>query len=176
MRLCIFGLVVLLSACAAPMPMKTLKSVDSKATTLKNESMYDKKNTVHAWRGRIAVRVDSKPIQQFNAHFSLEGSPISGDMQFSNMLGTVLGEISWQERGASWRNIHGVTSYPSLTMLTQDVIGTNLPMDCLFSWLQHHQCHAPSWQIDLGEADGSYIKAIRTGPDYSAQLVIILDH
>ncbi len=107
------------------------------------------------WQGRLALRVDSDPQQHVSAGFELRGNALRGELALSSPLGQVLAVAEWTPTGARLRQGGQVREYPDLDSLTQDLMGTTLPLAALFDWLHGQAQAVPGWEVDLsGHADG----------------------
>ena len=126
------------------------------------------------WSGRLALRVDSTPVQSLNAGFELRGNASSGELTLLSPLGSTLAEARWSASGAELRHSSATERYASMDELTQALTGAALPLPALFGWLRGQALVADGWQADLsGHADGR-IAARRAHPLPTAELQLRL--
>lgn len=126
------------------------------------------------WSGRLALRVDSTPVQSLNAGFELRGDARSGELALLSPLGSTLAEARWSADGAELRHSGATERYASMDELTQALTGAALPLPALFGWLRGQALAADGWQADLsGHADGR-IAARRAHPLPAAELQLRL--
>ena len=126
------------------------------------------------WSGRIALQVDDKSSQSFSAMFELRGSAQSGGLVLLSPLGNRLAQLDWQNGHAQLQSGQDMRNSDSLDSLLQEVTGTRIPVDALFSWLQGTQVSATGWQADLSGIASGRIIARRDDPAPRATLRIAL--
>jgi outer membrane lipoprotein LolB len=72
------------------------------------------------------------------------------------------GDQHWQDR--------------SVQALTEQLTGTTLPLEALFSWLKGQDHDAPGWQFDLSQFESHHrIRAERLKPEPRTLLKLQLD-
>ena len=126
------------------------------------------------WSGRIALQVDDASSQSFSAMFELRGSAQNGGLVLLSPLGNRLAQLGWQNGHAQLQNGQETRSSDSLDSLLQEVTGTRIPVEALFSWLQGTQVSATGWQADLSGIDSGRLVARRDDPAPRATLRIAL--
>ena len=128
------------------------------------------------WRGRLAVRVETAEPQSFSAAFELTGSAAAGEMTLFNLLGGTAAVLAWDARTAIMRVNGDVQHHPSLDALISRAIGTEIPVDALFSWLAGELASADGWNPDLSQRARGRIIAKRTSPAPPVELRLVLDN
>jgi outer membrane lipoprotein LolB len=131
--------------------------------------------TPPSWSGRIAIAIDSAPVQRWNANFELEGGPSEGALRLFSPLGQTLASAQWQQTGAQLHQNNTVRAYNHMAELTETLIGTALPLEPFFDWLQGKPTPSQGWTVDTsGHAQGR-IQAERLTPLPTVQLRLVLD-
>jgi len=126
------------------------------------------------WQGRLSVRVDSEPVQSVAAGFELRGSAEAGELLLTSPLGNTLARLDWSPKQAAWHQSGQITYRDSVAQLSQDLLGTPLPITALFDWLHGHpSTQAHDWQADLSRHAEGRITAYRTQPPPRAELRLI---
>lgn len=133
----------------------------------------DSKNTF--WSGRLALVVQSEPVQQLYGGFELQGSAQVGDLTLLSPLGNALAQVRWNARGAQLKQGAQVQEFDSLDQLMQQLTGAPVPVAALFGWLRGEEATVPGWQADLSRLADGRVNAQRTSPLPSADLRIVLD-
>lgn len=127
------------------------------------------------WSGRIALQVEDQPSQSFSAMFELRGDARSGGLVLSSPLGNRLAQLDWKDGHAQLLTAQENRSSDSLDLLLQDITGTRIPVEALFSWLQGNQINAEGWQADISGLQEGRLVARRSHPEPRATLRIALD-
>lgn len=127
------------------------------------------------WQGRLALTVQSTPVQAFSANFELQGNAQTGSLVLSTMLGSTLARIEWTDTTATLVSGNDTRAFDSLPTLLRHTVGTDLPVASLFAWLQGQAATAPEWEADLTQLDQGRLNAKRTSVVNPAELKIILD-
>ncbi|MDO8905381.1 MAG: lipoprotein insertase outer membrane protein LolB [Hydrogenophaga sp.] len=127
-----------------------------------------------AWMGRLALTVQTEPVQSVTAGFDLRGSPASGRLLLTSPLGNAVASVAWTETDAEWRQGDQVVKKRNLEELTTELGGTALPVAALFAWLNGTALEADGWQADLSRYKDGRITAKRNFPLPSAELRLIL--
>lgn len=129
----------------------------------------------HHWSGRLAVQVLTTPPQSLTAGFELNGSSEVGELRLHSPLGTTLAIIRWRpgmaqlQRGSEW------TDANSLSALSEQLLGTDVPVVALFEWLDGRTTEVPGWQADLSRLTEGRLRAVRQSPLPAAELRLVLD-
>lgn len=133
-------------------------------------------STEHLWSGRLGLQVDdpTAQTQSFSASFQLQGSVQQGSLKLYSPLGSQVAQLEWVPGAAQLRQGNQVTDSTSLPELLQLSLGTALPVEALFSWLQGIPASTPGWQIDLSRHAQGRITAQRTAPLPQASLRVVL--
>ena len=129
------------------------------------------------WSGRLALQVNSSPPQNLSASFELVGSAQQGELLLLSPLGTTLGRLRWQPGRAQLDQGDQHWQDTSVHALTEQLTGTTLPLEALFSWLSGQAHDAPGWQVDLAQF-GSHnrLRAERLQPEPRTVLKLQLEH
>lgn len=128
-----------------------------------------------AWRGRLAVRIDSQEPQSFSASFDLIGQAQAGELILSGPLGSTAAHLVWTPESATLRSNGSVRQFNSLHELATQATGTALPIAALFDWLAGRDVVAAGWQADLSQLANGRLTARRTQPEPAAELRLILE-
>lgn len=127
------------------------------------------------WRGRLAVRIESEQPQSFSAGFELNGTQKTGELMLYSPLGSTIAALSWNPTTAIMR-AHGETRYfDSLDALIKQAVGTDIPVDALFSWLAGDNVTAAGWSANLSQHAEGKITARRNDPAPQAELRLVLE-
>ncbi|WP_287878913.1 lipoprotein insertase outer membrane protein LolB [Acidovorax sp.] len=126
------------------------------------------------WTGRLALQVEETASQSFSASFELSGSAQQGQFVLFNPLGNTLARIQWNASHAEITTGQNTRESESLDALLQDVLGTDIPVAALFSWLEGTHVDAVGWQVDLSAISAGRLVAQRHTPTPQATLRIIL--
>jgi outer membrane lipoprotein LolB len=152
-------LVVLLTACATPAPIRSVSQAPS----------------TKQWQGRISVTVQSDPPRNMSAGFSLDGDARQGELNLFSPLGTTLATLQWNPTSTKWLQGSQQRRYDSMAHLTEETTGAALPMDAMFEWLQGRATPSPGWQADLSALNQGSLIAKRITPEPLVVLRIKLD-
>ncbi|MES2888343.1 MAG: outer membrane lipoprotein LolB [Pseudomonadota bacterium] len=135
--------------------------------------------------GRLAVRVAASgeaPARSVTALFDLRSQDgQAGELDLSTPMGTIMGRAKWDAQQVTLVTPQGERRYPSLSALSQDVLGESIPVQALFDWLQGRPWPgAPSeplpaasggvgftqlgWALQLGQLPDGVIVAERAEP------------
>ncbi len=106
--------------------------------------------------------------------FSCKARPAPGSWIFSSPLGSQLALLHWSPHGAWLRQGSEETASDSLPALIERSLGTAVPIEAFFAWLQGRPLQAQGWHADLGQYTEGRISARRTDPLPQAQLKILL--
>lgn len=112
--------------------------------------------------------------QSFSASFHLQGTPEQGSLDVFNPLGSQIAKLQWQPGTALLQQGDRATQSGSLQDLLRQSLGTALPVQALFSWLQGNNASAEGWQVDLSRHNEGRITAKRTSPSPQATLRVVL--
>jgi outer membrane lipoprotein LolB len=127
------------------------------------------------WSGRLALQVDGSAAQSFSASFELKGSAEAGELTLFNPLGGTVARMLWQP-GSATLHAHGeIRPFDSLETLVVQATGAPLPLAALFDWLRGRNTPVPGWQADLARLDDGRLTAVRSQPEPTATLRVVLD-
>ncbi|WP_295955784.1 outer membrane lipoprotein LolB [Rhodoferax sp.] len=127
------------------------------------------------WSGRLALQVDGSALQSFAASFELKGSAETGELILFNPLGGTLARLVWQPGSATLHANGDVQPFDSLEALVAQATGAPLPLAALFDWLHGSNTQVPGWQADLARLEDGRITAVRSQPEPTATLRLVLD-
>jgi len=127
------------------------------------------------WRGRLAIRVESEPVQAFSAAFELSGGATAGALTLLTPLGTTAAALTWTPEGSTLRSSAEVRQFPTLGALMRQTVGAELPVAALFAWLNGGTATAAGWQADLSQRDNGRITARRDLPLPVTELRLVLE-
>lgn len=116
------------------------------------------------WSGRLALQVDSEPVQSWSAAFELMGRPEAGELRIASPLGQTLAQLHWQPGQAQLLRGSQREQRPSLAALVRELTGTDIPIEALFAWLKGHPANAAGWEVDLTRQPQGRIIARRLQP------------
>lgn len=122
----------------------------------------------------LQVHDASTQEQSFSASFHLQGSPEYGSLDVFNPFGSQIAKLQWQPDGATLQQGEHLTYSDSLQDLLRQSLGTALPVQALFSWLQGRDASAPGWRVDLSRHAEGRITAQRFTPLPQATLRVVL--
>ena len=117
----------------------------------------------------------SSPPQNLSAAFELQGNAERGRLSLTSPLGTTLAEAQWTPQDAVWRTATETRHFASMDQMTEQLVGTPLPLAALFDWLQARPTPALGWEADLQDLPQGRLRAQRTQPEPPAQLRIVLE-
>ena len=152
-------LLVLLTACATPTPIRSVA-----------QSPSDKQ-----WQGRLSVTVQSDPPRNMSAGFSLDGDARQGELNLFSPLGTTLATLQWNPTTTQWLQGGQQRRYDSMAQLTEETTGAALPMGAMFDWLEGKATASPGWLADLAALNQGTLVAKRVSPEPLVVLRIKLD-
>lgn len=116
------------------------------------------------WSGRLALQVESEPVQSWSAGFELMGRPEAGELRIASPLGQILAQLHWQPGSAVLVRGAERQQRSSLGTLVRELTGTEIPVEALFAWLRGNPARAPGWEADLSRQPEGRITARRLEP------------
>jgi outer membrane lipoprotein LolB len=156
------SLALLLSACAAP-PAKPIASAGE-----------------HSWSGRLSIKIESDPVQQTTAGFTLQGNPNAGQLELFTPLGGKAAQVTWQGSPTSQAVLttdQGRQTYPSLSIALAHITGTPIPIEALFGWLNADLAYEAKdgWKADLSRRSEGRIITSRAQPLPRIEIRVVLE-
>jgi len=127
------------------------------------------------WGGRLALRIDSEPVQAFHAGFDLRGNAQAGELALFSPLGSTLARMAWAPGQAQLDWNGQQRQFDSIGALTREATGTELPIASLFEWLAGRETRAEGWTADLSTLADGKLMASRNQPLPGVQLRLVLD-
>lgn len=148
-----------LSACTAPTPMRA--PIES---------------GIQTWSGRLGLQIHDPAAQDssFSGSFHLQGNEQQGALDIYSPLGSQVAKLQWQAGSAQLQQGQQIFYSESLRDLLAQSIGTELPVEALFLWLQGKAAPAQGWKADLSRYADGRITAQRSSPSPHATLRVIL--
>ena len=137
-----------LSACAQQPVMVRMAAPDALAPSAEH--------AVGRWSGRMALKLQAhgtEPAQGVNVAFDLQGSAQRGQLDLSTPLGTLIAQVRWQQDQATLTTADGQQSFDSLEALTRRVLGEQLPVIAMLSWLDGRPAMQMPWAPAPGPGD-----------------------
>lgn len=126
------------------------------------------------WTGRLALQVEDQTSQSFSASFELSGSALEGQLLLLTPLGSSLARLQWSAGHAEIKTGQDTRESTSLETLLRNLLGTEIPIAALFSWLEGEQVSAAGWHVDLSAIANGRLVAKRSTPAPQATLRIVL--
>ncbi len=126
------------------------------------------------WNGRLALTIQSEPVQSMSAGFELSGKPSQGELQLFSPLGNTLALLSWSPTTASLKHDAQEQTSDSLDDLVIKATGAELPLRALFDWLSGRPAQVAGWQADLSQLADGRLQVHRTAPAPTVDLRIKL--
>lgn len=127
------------------------------------------------WIGRMALRVESDPVQTFSGGFELEGTSQRGGLSLFSPMGGTVAQLTWSADDARLRSDGKEQIFVSLDALTQRLVGVELPIASLFSWLAGEAAPVSGWDVDLRDRSRGRLVARRLAPDPKVELKLVLE-
>ncbi len=127
------------------------------------------------WSGRLGLQVQSEPPQTWSVGFELQGSEQQGELLLLSPIGTALAQLQWTTQSAQLVQGDRQWSGRNLDQLTQQLMGTALPLAALFDWLAGRPTVVPGWRVDVSQLAQGRVQAERQSPAPQATLRIVLD-
>jgi outer membrane lipoprotein LolB len=124
--------------------------------------------------GRIVVRIDANPPQQFAAEFELRGASDAGELALSTPFGNTLARLAWDASGARLQRGDAMQQFASIDDLTQAAVGAPVPLPALFDWLSGRATQVTGWKADLGAISSGRLVVSRESPPPTVLLQVQL--
>jgi len=90
-------------------------------------------------------------------------------------LGSTAASVFWTPTSATLHSAGERREFPSLPALILHLLGTAVPADALFAWLDGQPVALDGWQVDLSQRSAGRIIAHRVFPAPEAELRLILE-
>jgi outer membrane lipoprotein LolB len=128
------------------------------------------------WEGRLTLRVEKNPPEQFSTAFEMTGRPEQGQLSLLSPLGTTLAMVRWNPQGASLQQGSDLQNFASMDELTLRLTGAALPLPQLMAWLDRTGPPVNGWNIQAEMLkSGRRVLAQRHQPLPTLQLTVLLD-
>ena len=127
------------------------------------------------WSGRLALRIDSEPVQSFSAGFELRGNTQSGELSLYSPFGATIAQMVWTPGVARLRSDGQERKFDSMDALTLQATGTELPIASIFEWLAGNNVSTSGWQADLRELSIGRLVARRSAPLPAVEMRLVLE-
>lgn len=132
-------------------------------------------NSNGPWSGRLALRIDSEPVQTFAALFDLSGTPATGRLHLTSPIGSTLAMLEWSPGQARLINGGQTRQFGSVDALIQAATGAAIPVAALFGWLAGRDERVAGWRADLSRISSGRLQATRDAPLPTADLRIVFE-
>ena len=159
------GSLAALGGCASPAPLRP-QPPEAIPTQASPERTH--------WIGRLALTIESDPVQHFSASFELRGNADQGSLSLSSPLGQQLALAQWDAQQALLQHNGRSTAYASMDELSAALAGVALPLPALFAWLQGQAAEIEGWQADLTRHAQGRLQARRWQPGPAVELRLVL--
>ncbi|MEN9451071.1 MAG: hypothetical protein RLZZ369_130 [Pseudomonadota bacterium] len=109
----------------APRPMIPLPPVDQAAA--------------QQWQGHFSIKLGPWGTQAAEGQsftFYLQSTPKTGQLDLMTPLGTQLAQVNWSPQGTRIESSEGTQQFASLTEMSQQLLGEDVPLQALPHWLQ----------------------------------------
>lgn len=116
------------------------------------------------WQGRLNVTLQSAQPSSTSAGFLLRGNAIEGTLDLYSPLGITLARLQWSPEHVQLAQGSSTQYFTSLDALTATAVGTTLPIEAIFEWLQNRDVAAPGWLADLTKLEQGRLIAKRLTP------------
>ncbi len=126
-----------------------------------------------AWNGRMAIKVEDRPLQSFSTSFELKGGAQTGELNLISPLGSTMARLTWNAEKASLHTPNSTQDFTSLTDLMVSATGSAIPVTALFDWLAGIPTPIEGWQVDLSRQSEGRLLARRANP--ATELRVVLD-
>ena len=130
---------------------------------------------VTQWNGRLALRIDSAPVQSFSAGFELRGNTQSGELSLYSPFGATIAQMVWTPGAARLLSDGQERKFDSMDALTLQATGTELPIASIFEWLAGNNVSASGWEADLRELSNGRLVARRSAPLPAVEMRLVLE-
>ena len=127
------------------------------------------------WEGRLALKIQTTPVQAVAASFELQGNAQLGSLVLSTPLGTTLARMQWGAKGVLLQTDKPTQYFDSLDALTEVYLGHSVPIASLFAWLAGDASHAAGWAVDTTGLSNGRLIARQLAPLTPVELKIVLE-
>ncbi len=86
-----------------------------------------------------------------------------------------MAQLTWSADDARLRSDGKEQVFVSLDALTKQLMGAELPISSLFSWLAGEAATASGWDVDLRDQTRGRLAARRLTPDPQVELKLVLE-
>lgn len=180
------GALTALAGCASPMPLRPANQEPPSKELPTQEPLSTMQAKPGAevvpkpepershWSGRLALTIETDPVQHFSANFELWGNADSGSLSLSSPLGQRLAHAQWDAQQALLLHNGRSSVYAHMNELSTALTGVALPLPALFAWLRGQQAQIEGWQADLSRHAQGRLQARRWLPTPAVDLRLIL--
>ena len=158
--------VILLAGCLPQLKPEANQSLTEAAS---DHCLYQEQKH---WSGRLLVRSTDR---KFQTSFDLDGNAKCGSLRLFNPLASTLIFLQWDAHGAVLQNNLQKRYFRTTRALLQKGLGTDLPLEALFDWLNGTPYPAPGWTVNFNRITEGTIKASRHKPKPVISIQIVLD-
>lgn len=95
----------------------------------------------------MALNIDSKPPQRWQASFALMGDAQRGELHILSPLGSLLAQARWTEQAAIVERDGQLETYRDSAEMTTALTGAEIPLGAMFAWLQGQDTPVAGWHL-----------------------------
>jgi outer membrane lipoprotein LolB len=167
------GALTALAGCASPVPLRPAAQDQPTDEPLCTTQPTPEPERTH-WSGRLALSIETEPVQHFSANFELWGNADSGSLSLSSPLGQRVAHAQWDAQQALLLHNGRTSVFAHMDELSAALTGVALPLPALFAWLRGQQVQIEGWQADLSRHAQGRLQARRWLPTPAVELRLIL--
>jgi outer membrane lipoprotein LolB len=133
--------------------------------------------TAKAFSGRLGLQFPNGGNPSVQLGFTLQGNRTQGQLLLETPFGTTVASVQWNAQFARLSRGDTHQHFPSLDALLAQELGSELPLDGVFAWLNGQGTVAltgAGWLIE-GEQAQTRLRAYRASPAPAIRLTLVLD-
>lgn len=156
-----------LAGCAAP----------PSATPAPKQSSINSSTPTKVTTGRLGLQFIDGTAPSVQLGFSLQGDRSEGQLVLETPFGTALASAQWNSQQALLIRGQSQQTFATLDALLEQELGSDLPVDALFAWINKKssaELSAAGWLVEDVQNDVR-LRATRTAPPPSVRLTLVLD-
>jgi outer membrane lipoprotein LolB len=127
------------------------------------------------WQGRLAMTVQSTPIESVQAGFELSGDEQAGALLLLTPIGTTAASARWSPEQAFVQRGNDQYHYPDTQSMMVALTGAPLPLGALFDWLQGRDTVVAGWAVERSGTPLRRLVARRASPEPALTLRVVLN-
>ena len=125
--------------------------------------------------GRVAVTIESEPVQFMSAEFELEGDANAGELRLYGPWVGLVAVLQWEPGRAVLIEGQRRRVVKSIDALIERVTGAPIPLSMVFDWLHHRPVPNPDWWVEARTSTQDRLRAIRLQPLPRIELTMVLN-